>query len=794
LETNHSSAFIGVHRRLNRLVSMRGCCGIPLLFLLLLASACRRAQPPAQPAEVPRIYRFDDQLTSDATVSAPQQAVSARVAEPVVWKNFDASVSWGLLRGRMGLRQGDLILQGDDGTPVILSPKDFAIDWGLYESVRIRMMAEGGQEVKLRIGPDEFKKPLGPPGQFQVYRFDVNIDAPRGSRPLAIMPTDSLTALVAIDFIELAPRKARFTSAAGRQFLGKRDEYRNVLYAQAPSTVTYEVRIPRNGRLHFGLGIADKQKPVTFRVLAGASSTELFRRTVADAEVWEDAEADLSSFAGQNLKLVFETRSDQFGAVGLWANPLLTTATPKARPNVLLYLVCTLRPDHTSLYGYARDTTPFLKKFGAGAVVFEDSHAQAPWTKASVPAMMTSLHTYTTGLVRDTDTIPAGVKTFAERMRAAGYVTASVVTNPFAGKASGLQRGFDYMMEYPVVHRFRSDAADRGTDSAALNKVLFPWLEQHRHEPFFLYAHATDPHAPYRPPAGFEEKWANPADTEKFNRDYTGLRNQAQYGGGAVFTRANCKAKGLDPDSFIRKAIDRYDGEILHNDHSLELLVDKLRQLGILDNTLVIVVSDHGEEFWEHGYTAHGHSLYHELTHNVFLMWNPKLLAAPKRIQEPVQLIDLMPTVLELLDIPADGVVQGQSLVPLIKGQPFRRQGYVASSRFAHPSPKGFAPEYSTDTFALLDQNWKFLYRTQAKRAGLNEVELYDRRTDRAETRDVAAQHPEVTRQFRAEIERWIDGQRQVRKLVGPGGTTTLDPESIERLRSLGYLGGKKGN
>jgi hypothetical protein len=76
----------------------------------------------------------------------------------------------------------------------------------------------------------------------------------------------------------------------------------------------------------------------------------------------------------------------------------------------------------------------------------------------------------------------------------------------------------------------------------------------------------------------------------------------------------------------------------------------------------------------------------------------------------------------------------------------------------------------------------------------LNEVELYDRRTDRAETRDVAAQHPEVTRQFRAEIERWIDGQRQVRKLVGPGGTTTLDPESIERLRSLGYLGGKKGN
>jgi arylsulfatase A-like enzyme len=653
------------------------------------------------------------------------------------------------------------------------------------------MMAEGGEEVKLRIGPDEFKKKLGPPGQFQVYRFDVNIDAPRGSRPMAVMPTDSLTALVAIDFIELVPRKASFAAAAGRQFLGKRDEYRNVLYAQAPATITYEVRIPENGRLHFGIGIADKQKPVTFRVLAGASSAELFTKTLAGADVWEDAQADLSKFAGQNLKLVFETRSDQPGAVGLWANPLLTAKTPKARPNVLVYLICTLRPDHTSLYGYTRDTTPFLKKFGARAVVFEDSQAQASWTKASVPAMMTSLYSYTTGIVRDTDTIPAGARTFAERMRAAGYVTASVVTNPFAGKASGLQRGFDYMMEYPVVHRYRTDEADRGTDSAALNKVLLPWLEQHRDEPFFLYAHATDPHAPYRPPAGFEEKYANVAETREFDRDYKSLRDVRQYGGGAVVSRETCKAKGIDPDRFLRRAIERYDAEILHNDRNLEVLLDKLRQLGILDNTLVIVVSDHGEEFWEHGLTAHGHSLYQELIHNVFLMWNPKLLPVPKRIQEPVQLIDLMPTVLELLDIPLEGVVQGQSLVPLLKGRAFQRKGYLASSRFAHPNPKGFAPEYSTDTFALLDRDWKFIYRNQAKRAGLNEVELYGRRADRAETRNVAANQPERTTQLRAEIDQWIEGQKQVRKLVGPGGTTTLDPQSLERLRSLGYLGGK---
>ncbi len=763
-----------------------------LFVLLLLLPGCRRAQPPQPSAAALTIYRFDDNLASSATVSAPQHATTARVTDPVVWKDFDENVSWMLLRGRMGLRQRDLILQGDAGTPVIASPKELAIDWGLYESVRIRMMAEGGDEVKIKIGGDEFKKKLGPPGEYQVYRFDVNIDAPRGSRPLAIMPTDSLTALVAIDFIELVPRKASFPSAAGRQFLGKQEEYRNVLFAHSPSSITYEVPVPKGGRLHFGIGIAEKNKPVTFRVLAAASSDVLFNRTLADSGVWEDAGVDLSKYAGRSLKLVFETSSDQPGAVGLWANPLLTAKGPKRRPNVLLYLVCTLRPDHTSLYGYARDTTPFLKKLGAAGVVFEDSHVQATWTKASVPSLMTSLYPYALGTIRDTDTIPAGARTLAERLRGAGYVTASVVTNPFAGKASGLQRGFDYMMEYPVVHRQRTDSADRGTDSAALNKVLFPWLEQHRDEPFFLYAHTTDPHAPYRPPAGFEEKWANPAETQAFNKNYISLRDQRQYGGGAVFTRATVKAKGLDPDRFLRQAIDRYDGEILHNDHSLELLIDKLRQLGILDNTLVVVVSDHGEEFWEHGYTAHGHSLYQELTHNVFLMWNPALLPQPRRIAEPVQLVDLMPTVLELLNIPAEGVIQGQSLVPLIKGRPFQRQGYVACSRFAHPYPRGFAPEYSTDTFALLDREWKFIYRSQAKRARLPEVELYDRRADRAEARNVAAQHPEIASRFRAEIDRWIEGQKQVRKLLGPGGTATLDQQSIERLRSLGYLGGKK--
>ncbi len=751
-------------------------------------AGCRR-ETPAPPSEAEMtLYRFDDNLKA-ATVRAPEQPSSARVAGPVIWKDFytEKDANWILLRGRMGLRDGDLILKGQGGTPVILSPRDVSIDWSLYEAVRIRMMAEGGEEVKIKIGPDEFRQKLGPSRQYQVYRFPVKIQAPKGSRPLAIMPTDSLTALVAIDFIELVPRRAYFPEAVGRQFLGKRDDFRNVLYAHAPSSLTWEVRVPQQARIRFAAGVAER-KPVAFRLLV--DGTELYHATLEDPFVWQEAEADLSRFAHRTVKVVFEAGAAQPGAVALWANPLMLAPGVRKRPNVLLYLVCTMRPDHMSLYGYGRETTPFLKRLGAEGVVFDDAQAQAPWTKASVPSLMTSLSPYATGIVRDNDLIPAGATTLAAELRRAGYVTASFVTNPFAGRASGLERGFDYLAEYPLIHRMRTEEADGGTDSAALNQVLTSWLERHRDEPFFLYAHSSDPHAPYRPPAELEARFANPSETAQFNRDYGRLRDQRMYGGGATVSRADCRKKGIDPERFLRQALERYDAEIAHNDAGIERLAAKLKELGIWDDTLLIVVSDHGEEFFEHGWTAHGHSLYQELTHAAWLMWNPKLLPA-KRIAEPVQLLDLMPTVLELLGIRPSGLVQGQSLVPLIRGGDFVRKVPVTAWRFAHPNakPSGFVPEYRTATAALITQEWKLIWRDQAEQAGLPEVELYDRRTDRKEMRNVAAQHPDVVRRLKAEMDRWIEAQKQVRELVGQGRHAPLDSRQIERLRSLGYIG-----
>jgi arylsulfatase A-like enzyme len=251
-----------------------------------------------------------------------------------------------------------------------------------------------------------------------------------------------------------------------------------------------------------------------------------------------------------------------------------------------------------------------------------------------------------------------------------------------------------------------------------------------------------------------------------------------------------CRKAGVDPDRFIAQATDRYDGEILHNDHSLELLVGKLKQLGILDNTVIIVLSDHGEEFWDHGWTAHGQSVYQELTHSVLLMWNSALFPRARRVSEPVQLIDVMPTVLDLLGLKAPAVIEGQSLLPLVRGQAFNRRGLVVASRFAAVRPEGLVPENSVDSFAIIDARWKFIYRNKAAKAGIKKVELYDRTNDRTEQYDLSAANPDTVENKIAALVQWIDAQNKIRSIIGHTGTSQLDQRTIEQLRSLGYLGG----
>ena len=265
-------------------------------------------------------------------------------------------------------------------------------------------------------------------------------------------------------------------------------------------------------------------------------------------------------------------------------------------------------------------------------------------------------------------------------------------------------------------------------------------------------------------------------------------------GGGATVTRAEIRAKGIDPDTFIRRAIERYDGEIAHNDRSFETLISRFKDLGLLDKTLVVFASDHGEEFWEHGFSAHGHSVYSELIHVALMMWNPRLLPHPGRVSEVVQLVDIAPTVLDLLGLKSVEGLEGRSLVPLLNGGASAAPVPAWSTKLRLPiaKPGSGVPENLTDSIARVEPEWKLIYRPQAARAHMKALELYDRRTDRVDKTDVAAQHPDVAERMKQAIQKWMEQENAIKARIGPGGSKPLDRNTLDRLRSLGYLGGQK--
>jgi len=148
--------------------------------------------------------------------------------------------------------------------------------------------------------------------------------------------------------------------------------------------------------------------------------------------------------------------------------------------------------------------------------------------------------------------------------------------------------------------------------------------------------------------------------------------------------------------------------------------------------------------------------------------------------------------VLDLLGIKMPDLIQGQSLAPFARGQVFTRRGQVMTSRYASPHFKGFVPENGTDTVAVVDANWKLLYRDKAKQVGLNKVELYDRRTDRGETKNIAAAHPQEVDRMMTEVGQWMEAEKLIRSSLIQGPNATIDAKTMQRLRSLGYVGGSK--
>ena len=316
----------------------------------------------------------------------------------------------------------------------------------------------------------------------------------------------------------------------------------------------------------------------------------------------------------------------------------LRAATP-VRPNVLLVSIDSLRADHVGAYGYARETSPAIDTLARDGALFESAISSAPWT---VPAHMTLL----TGLppeVHDVVTVrqklsPDAV-TLAEVLQGAGYATAAFVSGPTVMAHYGFGQGFASYDESMVERRPKLGGA--AVSSPGLVDLVGGWLDRwsavETREPFFVFLHMWDVHYDYVPP---------PEYVERFDPGYRGNLDARR------FETNDTISRGMDPRD-LQHLIALYDGEIRFTDDHLARLFAKLRALGVLDDTIVVVTSDHGEEFFEHGSKGHAKTLYDEVLRVPLVVRYPRRVAPSQRVTQQVRLMDVAPTILGLAGVTA---------------------------------------------------------------------------------------------------------------------------------------------
>ncbi len=414
------------------------------------------------------------------------------------------------------------------------------------------------------------------------------------------------------------------------------------------------------------------------------------------------------------------------GACGNGARP-----SPPGAPNVLLVMIDTLRADHLSSYGYPRRTTPTLDRLASEGVRFEHAYAPSATTGPSTVSLFTSLHPLTHGYLKNGLVLDLRFTTLAERFRDAGWQTFGLASSvPLA--APNLDQGFEtYDRSWPEEESSPDDANPgkfvryaRSSKSATDHALEWFRTGRDRARPFFAYVHYMDPHEPYTAPERFVGMFPPPPE-------------------------------GLPPrDRNIAEQVRGYDAEVRYTDTELGRLLDDLEATGALENTIVVVVADHGQGLFQHGWPGHGWQLYEESVHVPWIMRWPGHLEAGRIVQSPVSLLDVGPTLLSYaaIELVAD-TVQGRNLAPAVTGatppEPDRSLFFVRAFLKDEVNPL-FPSPVKGRLFGMRRGSWKYLEGPDAR-----VFELYDLAADPGETRNLYAAHPEAAAVLAGDLQRW---------------------------------------
>ena len=408
-----------------------------------------------------------------------------------------------------------------------------------------------------------------------------------GSAHAAFLP-DAAGATFEIESIQaLSQRESRASLRSGVGWQGLGDIYQETLVSRSPEKFQLDVDIPANSWLDLNLGTVE-DRPVTFKLTAVANGREdtLLERTLTTPHRWEPAPVDLSGHTGKTtLRFALDVPDERM--IGFWGSPAIRVRTEApasiqttglgavpAPQGVILIMCDTLRRDHLPMYGYKRDTAPYLAKMAAKSALFMDNVSQATWTKVATPSIMTGLYPKSHQVHDFPHRLSAAADTIAESYRAAGYATISFSSVIFSGRFTNLQQGFEELHESPSVDdpKYEAKTARTYVDRAG------NWIERHRNAPFFMFLHVFDPHDPFEPRPPYDSLWADPAKKEQHAEEQKRIKKEIQdplMRGMGMGTRQEIAKAGLNPADYVAYDQDWYDGSIRGMDAEVARLMEK---------------------------------------------------------------------------------------------------------------------------------------------------------------------------------------------------------------------------
>jgi len=578
---------------------------------------------------------------------------------------------------------------------------------------------------------------------------------------------------MAIDWIRLAPPggQAEGPQPPAPEMLSVAGDDGRSLQLPDGWTLGYTVELPKAARLR---GTLSKERKGTLRVVAQRDG----EAPLTLAEIAPDAQAgvdiDLGALGGQVARIDLipqggavalggarvETLGDTTGPAG--ATRAAKAATGGERPkieNVIVVLIDTLRADKLSPYnGESRVKTPGLQTFLRHAAVMLNARTQENWTKPSVATLLSSLLPWEHNATKGESKVPNSVELLPELLRKRGYYTGSFIANGYVSDKFGFKQGW---------HTYRNYIREgRRSKAQYVRADVLEWLDERpKDKPFFLYMHTIDPHVPYKPPHSFVSAY----DTDDYSgpvdfRATSSLLEKVKIGS----VKLNKRDK--------RRLMALYDAEISYHDVHFAAVMEGLEKRGLSDNTMVIITSDHGEEFWDHGSVGHGHSVYDELLHVPLIVKIPGVTHGAMKLDDAVGLVDIMPTILEALGQEVPEHLTGESFLPQLKGSP---------SDAPRTAVSGFMRGWRT----LAVGNYKLVQRT------LRHTWLYNTAADPGEKTNLAPEQPLAVRYARGLLGLTLADASPVktrasrRPRVHKKQDVHIDSQTKAQLEALGYIG-----